>query len=99
MILQITPERFEVLDKDDLRRLKLRAPSGSTASDIQRSLPFEAAIVEDYIWVRQSDLRELCSAVPQASGPNPFDEMINTARKYGFYDEDSGSVRVHIEFY
>jgi hypothetical protein len=99
MILQLTPERFEVLEKDDLRRLKLCAPSGWGTADIQSGLPFKAAVAADYIWVRESDLRELCGAVPQASAPDPIAEMINTARKYGFYDEDSGSVRVHIEFY
>lgn len=99
MILQLSEGRFEVLERDDLRRLKLRAPAGWDASAIQADLPFEAVVVPDYIWVREADLRELADAPRSASGQDPFADMINTARKYGFYDEVRGSVRVHIEFY
>ncbi len=59
MILQLSPGRFEVLERDDLGRLKLCAPSGWDGAAIQDGLPFKAAIAPDYIWVREADLREL----------------------------------------
>jgi len=99
MILQLSEGRFEVLERDDLRRLKLRAPFGWDAAEIQSGLPFEVMIAPDYIWVREADLRELAGDGRGASGQDPIAGMINTARKYGFYDEVRGSVRVHIEFY
>ena len=99
MILQLSEGRFEILEKSDLQRLKLRAPSGWNTADIQRGLPFNATVEPDYIWVMEADLRELSGAGPDASEQDPIAKMINVARKYGFFDEDSGSVRVHIEFY
>lgn len=98
MILQLSPGRFEVLEREDLGRLKLCAPHGWDGTAIEDGLPFKAAVVLDYIWVREADLRELAGADRDPSGPDPIAGMINAARKYGFFDEDSGSVRVHIEF-
>jgi hypothetical protein len=99
VILQLAPGRFEVVEPGDLQRLKLRAPSGWDAAAIRRGLPFEAAVTPDYIWVTEAVLRTLAKSEPGASGHDAIAKMINTARKYGFYDEDSGSIRVHVEYY
>jgi len=86
MILKLSDGRFEVLERDDLGRLKLCAPSGWGGAAIQDGLPFKAAIAPDYIWVREADLRELAVEGRAPSGQDPIAKMINAARKYGFYD-------------
>jgi hypothetical protein len=61
-------------------------------------LPFNAAIVPDYIWVTEADLRELSEANPDSSGQDPIAKIVNAARKYGVYGEESGDARIHVEF-
>ncbi len=97
MIIQLSSGQHELLERDDYQRLKLRVPSGWTATDIERGLPFSATCTPEHIWMKESDLRAL--AMADTITPDPITAMLDKARKYGFYDEANGTVRVHIEYY
>ena len=97
MIIQLSSGHHELLERDDYQRLKLRVPSGGTAPDIERGLPFSATCTPEHIWMKESDLRAL--AMVDTITPDPITIMLDKARKYGFYDEANGTVRVHIEYY
>ncbi len=97
MIIELSPGRHDIFEREDYGRLKLRAPSGWDCADIARGLPFEAVCEPEYVWIRETDLRAL--AQTGVTSPDPIAGMVEKARKYGFYDAASGAVRVHIEFY
>lgn len=97
MIIQLSAGRHELLEREDYGRLKLRVPSGWSADDIARGLPIEAACTAEHIWMREVDLRAM--AQPGTTAPDPISEMVDKAKKYGFYDDASGAIRVHVEYY
>ena len=97
MIIQLSSGHHEVLERTDYGRLKLRAPSGWTAADIERGLPFDATCTPEHVWIRESDLRAIAKV--DTTAPDPIADMVGKARKYGFYDETNGTIRVHIEYY
>jgi hypothetical protein len=97
MIIHLSPGQHEILEREDLGRLKLRVPSGWSADDIARGLPFAAACTAEHVWLREADLRAL--AAVGAAAPDPISVMIEKAKKYGFYDEATGAVRIHVEYY
>lgn len=98
MILELSQQGFAVLEKDDLKRLKLVVPAGWDTDAIRSGLPFAAKVEAAHVWIAEADLRALSGAGPAGSGDHPIDAMIQTARKYGFFDDASDSVRVHIEY-
>jgi hypothetical protein len=97
MIIQLSPGRHELLEGEDYGRLKLRVPSGWSADDIARGLPFPATCTAEHIWMRETDLRALTQT--DTSAPDRISTMIEKAKKYGFYDDACGAVRVHVEYY
>lgn len=97
MIIQLSPGQHELLEREDLGRLKLRAPAGWSADDIARGLPFSVTCTSEHVWLREADLRALTQLAPAT--PDPISGMVEKARKYAFYDEASGAIRVHVEYY
>ena len=97
MIIQLSPGAYELLERDDFGRLKLRAPSGWSADDIARGLPFTATCTAEHIWLKEADLRALAQV--GAAATDPISVMIEKAKKYGFYDDANGAIRVHVEYY
>jgi hypothetical protein len=97
MIIQLSPGQHELLEREDFGRLKLLVPSGWSADDIARGLPFSVTCTSEHVWLREADLRALTGL--GATAPDPMSGMIEKARKYGFYDEASGAIRVHVEYY
>ena len=97
MIIQLSPGKHELLERHDFGRLKLRVPAGWSAEDIARCLPFAAACTTEHIWLREADLRSLAQS--GTATPDPISAMIDKARRYGFYDDASGTIRVHVEYY
>lgn len=95
MIIRLSPGRYELLDTKDFGRLKIRVPAGWSAQDIAHALPFAAKCTADFIWMREVDLRELVQS--RTSADDPVSGMVEKARTYGFYDDASGAIRVHIE--
>ena len=51
----------------------------------------------EHVWLREANLRALAQLAPAT--PDPISGMVEKARKYGFYDEASGAIRVHVEYY
>ncbi len=97
MIIQLASGNHDVLERSDLGRLTLRVPSGWTIADIERGLPFDAACTAEHVWIREADLRAIAKI--DTTPPDPISEMVGKARKYGFYNETDGTIRVHIEYY
>ena len=97
MIIQLSAGQHELLEREDYGRLKLRVPSGWTTADIERGMPFKSTCMPEHVWIRESDLRAI--AAVDADTPDPIAGMVDKAKKYGFYDEANGSIRVHIEYY
>lgn len=97
MIIQLSPGQHDVLERTDYARLKLRVPSGWTVAEIERGLPFIATCTPEHVWIKESDLRAI--AMVDTITPDPIADMVGKARKYGFYDEANGTIRVHIEYY
>ncbi len=96
MIIQLSTGQHELLERDDYGRLALRVPSGWTIADIERGLPFRATCTPEHIWMKVSDLRAI--AMVDTTTTDKFAEMVEKARKYGFYNEADGTIRVHIEY-
>lgn len=100
MIIKLSTGKCELVEKDDLRRLKLLVPQGWDTGDIQRGLPFDAAAVQrDHIWIHEVDLRELSSIPPDRNEQDAISVIVNKAKSFGFYDSNSRAIRVHIEHY
>jgi hypothetical protein len=97
VIIQLSAGRHDILESQDFGRLALRVPSGWSVAEIERGLPFRATCTPEHIWLKESDLRAI--AMADAMTPDPITGMMDKARKYGFYNEPDGSVRVHIEYY
>ena len=97
MIIQLSSGQHDVLERSDFGRLKLRVPSGWTTADIERGLPFDATCTPEHVWIKESDLRAIAKV--DTTAPDPIADMVGKARKYGFYDETNGTIRVHIEYY
>jgi hypothetical protein len=97
MIIQLSAGNHDILERSDYGRLKLRVPSGWTVAEIERNLPFDATCTPEHIWIRESDLRAIAEV--DATSPDPIADMVGKARKYGFYDDATGTIRVHIEYY
>jgi hypothetical protein len=97
MIIQLSAGQHELLEREDYGRLKVRVPSGWTPADVKRGLPFDATCTPEHFWIRESDLRAI--AAVDADTPDPIAGMGDKAKKYGFYNEAAGAIRVHIEYY
>ena len=97
MIIQLSAGQHELLEREDYGRLKLRVPSGWSSDDIARGLPFAATCTAEHVWIQEADLRALIQ--PGEVTPDPISEMVGKAKKYGFYDDASGAIRVHVEYY
>jgi hypothetical protein len=98
MIIQLSSGQHELLEREDTGRLKLRVPSGWSAEDIARGLPFEATrCTTEHVWLRQHDLRALARF--ETAAPDPISLMVEKAKTYGFYDEASDAIRIHVEYY
>lgn len=97
MIIQLAAGQYDVLEREDFGRLTLRVPSGWSVAEIERGLPFRATCTPEHIWLKESDLRAIAMAGTFA--PDPIAGMMEKARKYGFYNESDGTIRVHVEYY
>ncbi|HWV53391.1 hypothetical protein [Pseudorhodoplanes sp.] len=97
MIISLSAGKHELLERNDYGRLSLRAPSGWSSAEIEGGLPFKVECTTDHIWIKESDLRVLAQIPATAS--DPISGMLEKARKYGFYNDATGTVRVHIEYY
>ena len=97
IIIRLSNGQCELLEKDDFKTLKLRAPDGWQADEIQRELPFKATFGPGHVWVQEADLRTLYPSEPRAAQV-ALTLMFDKARAYGFYDDKANAVRIHIEY-
>ena len=96
MIIKLSPGRHDLLEPHDYARLKLQVPAGWSVADIERGLPFGATCSAEHVWIKEADLRAIAAA--GGSESEPLSGMIDKAKKYGFYDEANGTIRVHVEY-
>lgn len=101
MIIVITAEgHAELREPDEFRGFKIAADAALSPAALGRALAGLASIEADgrTAWVK-------CRAVKRLRGPDAppawisaFDKMVESVRRFGWVDDETGSVRAHIEW-
>ena len=71
---------------------------------IAREMGTALAVLAVYVLVLLAPLHQAAGLQRDLSqlgttAPDPISEMVEKAKKYGFYDDASGAIRVHVEYY
>jgi len=100
MIIFITADgRAELREPDEFRSFKIVAGGISAAAALGTALAGIAKVDADgkTAWVSREAVRRLRGPNPRPEWLASFDKMVESVRRFGWVDDQTDSVRAHIE--
>lgn len=100
MIIFITAEgRAELREADEFRSFKIVADAGLPPAALGGALAGMATLEADgkTAWVARDAVKRLRGADAPAAWTASFDKMVESVRRFGWVNDETGSVRAHIE--
>ena len=100
MIIYITAEgRAELRDPDEFRSFKIVVEGGLAPAALGPALAGLATLEPDgkTAWVGRDAVKRLRGADAPAAWGASFDKMIESVRRFGWVNDQTGTVRAHIE--
>ncbi len=100
MIIYITAEgRADLRDADEFRSFKIVVDRGLAPAALAQALTGLATLETDVktAWVDRDAVKRLRGADAPAAWSASFDKMIDSVRRFGWVNDQTGSVRAHIE--
>lgn len=100
MIIVITADgRPELREPDEFRNFKIVASGASGVAAVSTALAGIATVDADgkTAWVTRAAVRRLRGPNPPADWLAAFDKMVESVRRFGWVNDQTDSVRAHIE--
>jgi hypothetical protein len=93
----LVTDKVELLDYDDLTRLKVRQPEGVDAAAVLARTGIGSYKSSLEVLVRIDWLREVGRELCADDWPERFDAMVAFARERGWVDQSGNSLLAHLE--
>jgi hypothetical protein len=100
MIIYITAQgRAELREADEFRSFKIVVDTGLAPADLRRALAGFATLEPDgkTAWVGRDAVKRLHGANASSTWTASFDKMIESVRRFSWVNDQTGTVRAHIE--
>lgn len=100
MIIVISAEgRAELREADEFRSFKIVVDAGLPPAALGGALAGMATLEPDgkTAWVARDAVKRLRGADAPAAWTASFDKMVESVRRFGWVNDQTGSVRAHIE--
>lgn len=100
MIIHITAQgSAELRDPDEFRSFKIVVDNGLAPAALGYALTGLATLEPDgkTAWVARDSVKRLRGAEASGTWSASFDKMIESVRRFGWVNDQTGTVRAHVE--